>query len=381
MMKKDYYSILGISKSATETEIKKAYRKIALKYHPDKNPNNKSAEAKFKEAAEAYDVLSNKEKREIYDRYGHEGLKGQAGYNARASDIQDIFENFGDIFGEGGFGSFFGGSRSQQRSYTKKGSDLRIVIKLTLAEIAKGTTKKIKIKRYSECKKCNGNGSKDGSALKVCNKCNGTGTVRKITNTMIGQFATESICHSCSGKGRIITSPCLSCGEQGIVPTEELIDINIPAGLQENAHLVMHKMGNYPIGGGVPGNLIINVEEIPHPILNRDGNNIYCELNISLIEACVGCEKEIATVTGKVKIKIKSGTQAGSILRLRGKGMPSDYGTGEQLVNIKVYIPQKLTKEEKEKLESLRNSENFKPKNLNSKRDSKSFFDHVKSMF
>lgn len=379
-MNKDYYSILGVSRDASETEIKKAYRKIALKYHPDKNPNNKTAEAKFKEAAEAYDVLSNKEKKSIYDQYGHEGLKGQGGFNAGASDIQDIFNNFGDIFGEGGFGSFFGGGGRSRGKRSNRGSDLRVTIKLTLDEIAKGIKKKIKIKRFTECEKCNGNGSKDGTSLKVCNSCDGTGVVRKITNTMIGQFATESVCNKCFGGGRIITSPCLACGEQGVTPNEELITINIPAGLQENAHLIMHKMGNYPKGGGIPGNLIINIDEVPHPILKRDGKNIYCELNISFIEASLGCEKEIPTVSGKVKIKVKPGTQGGSVLRLKGKGMPSNYGTGEQLIKIKVWIPKKLTNEEKEKLKSL-DSDNFNPKDTTSKGDSKTFFDHVKSMF
>ncbi len=380
-MNKDYYSILGVSRGASESEIKKAYRKIALKYHPDKNPNNKKAEEKFKEAAEAYEVLSNKEKKEIYDKYGHEGLKGQGGFQGGNVDIEDIFNNFGDIFGGSGFGSFFGGNSGRSRRQTRKGSDLRIIIKLTLSEIAQGVQKKIKIKRYTECKKCNGNGSKDGSALKVCNTCYGTGTVRKITNTMIGQFASETICNKCSGKGRIITSPCLACGEQGVTPIEELVTINIPAGLEENAHLVMHNMGNYPKGGGIPGNLIINIEEIPHPTLRREGNNIYCELHISFIEAALGCEKEIPTIFGKVKIKIKPGTQGGSILRLRGKGMSNNYGAGEQLINIKVWIPEKLSKDEKEKLKALDNSNNFKPKSSTSKGDSKSFFDHVKSMF
>ncbi len=374
-MKKDYYSILGVSRSAKQEEIKKAYRKIALKYHPDKNPNNKAAENKFKEAAEAYDVLSNKEKRSAYDRYGHEGLGAQAGFHASSSNMEDIFNNFGDIFG-GGFGSFFGGQERQSYTRQTRGSDLRITIKLTLEELAKATKKKIKIKHYTECKKCNGNGSKNGSSFKVCNTCNGSGVVRKVANTMMGRFATEAVCHGCHGKGKIITSQCLACGKQGIIPTEEVITINVPAGLDEDAHLIMKGMGNYPKGGGIPGNLIINVEQIQDPYLKREGKNIYSEICISFIEATLGCEKEIKTVSGKVKIKIAAGTQAGSILRLKGKGLPDSYGVGEQLVNVKVWVPKNLSKKEKDALQAL-DSENFKPK----PDSDKGFFDRVKSMF
>ncbi len=374
-MKKDYYSILGVSRNAKQEEIKKAYRKIALKYHPDKNPNNKAAENKFKEAAEAYDILSNKEKRSNYDRYGHEGLGAKGGGYSDASSMQDIFNNFGDIFG-GGFGSFFGGEERQEYTKQSRGADLRITIKLTLEELAKETKKKIKIKHYTECKKCNGNGAKNGSSFKVCKTCSGSGIVRKIANTMMGRFVTEAVCHICHGQGRIITSPCLACGEQGITPTEEIITINVPAGLNEDAHLVMQGMGNYPKGGGVPGNLIINVEQTQDPYLKREGKDIYSEICISFIEAALGCEKEIKTVYGKVKIKIAPGTQAGSVLRLKKKGLPDAYGTGEQLINVKVWVPKNLSKKEKDALKAL-DSGNFKPKPDNDK----GFFDKVKSMF
>jgi molecular chaperone DnaJ len=380
MAKRDYYEVLGVSKSADATEIKKAYRKLALKYHPDKNPDDKEAEEKFKEAAEAYEVLSNTDKKAKYDRFGHAGMGGAAGggFHGGGMNMDDIFEQFGDIFG-GAFGGGFGGRRSQARP-RQRGTNLRIRVKLTLEEIVSGVEKKVKVNKFVSCEPCNGTGAKDGSSFSTCKTCGGTGQVTRIANTILGQMQTTSTCPACGGQGRTIDSKCNSCGGDGIVRKEEVISVKIPAGVEEGMQLSMNGKGNAAPRGGIPGDLLIMVEEVPHEYLKRDGSNLHYELYINFVDAVMGSSVEIPLVTGKAKIKIEPGTQSGKVLRLRGKGVPDlqGYGTGDLLVHINVWTPQTLSKEEKSLLEKLRNSENFKPHPTNK---DKGFFDKVKEMF
>jgi molecular chaperone DnaJ len=380
MAKRDYYEILGVAKNASEAEIKKAYRKVAIQYHPDKNPDNPEAEEKFKEAAEAYEVLSNADKKARYDRFGHDAARGGGGYSGGGMNMEDIFSQFGDIFGNGGspFGDMFGGGRRGQR--VRKGSDLRIRLKLDLQEAAEGVTKKIKVKRQDSCKSCGGNGSKNGTAIQTCNTCSGSGVIQQVQRTMLGNMMTQSTCPSCQGRGKTILERCGDCHGDGVIPQEDLIEIKIPAGVAEGMTLSMSGKGNMPPGGGVAGDLQILIEEEPHPELQRDGNNVVYELYISLPQASLGDSVEIPTISGKAKIKIDEGTQSGKILRLRGKGIPdvNGYGTGDQLVHVNVWTPKSLSKEEKEILEKLKNSDNFKP---NPSKSDKGFFDRVKEFF
>jgi molecular chaperone DnaJ len=380
--KRDYYEILGVTKNSPQDEIKKAYRKIAIKYHPDKNPDDPTAEDKFKEAAEAYEVLSNPEKRQRYDQYGHQGIGG-AGYGGGHMNMDDIFSQFGDIFGSGGgggspFDSFFGGGGRGRG--VRQGSNLRIKLKLSLDEIANGSDKKIKVKRYVACDDCRGNGSKNGNSLKTCSSCQGTGQVRKVVNTMLGQMVSASTCPHCHGEGTMVTQKCETCQGEGRMQKEEVISIKVPAGVAEGMQLSMSGKGNVPQRGGVAGDLLILIEETEDEVLKRDGNNIIYDLHISFIDAVIGTSMEVPTIEGKVKIKIDPGTQSGKVLRLKGKGIKdiNGYNKGDQLIYVNVWTPQQLSKDEKDMLESLRESENFKP---NPGKHDKGFFEKMKEFF
>ncbi|MCY1632930.1 molecular chaperone DnaJ [Marinifilum sp. D737] len=381
MSKRDYYEVLGVSKSASEAELKKAYRKKAIQFHPDKNPDDKQAEENFKEAAEAYEVLSNPEKRQRYDQFGHAGMGGAAGGGfGGGMNMEDIFSHFGDIFGGGSFfgGGFGGGGRSSRR--VNRGSNLRVKVKLTLKEIAEGVEKKIKVKKYVECNSCNGSGAKDGSSFSTCSTCNGSGQVTRVQNTILGQMQTASTCPSCNGEGKMITNKCSSCAGEGIVRDEEVISINIPAGVAEGMQLSVSGKGNAARRGGINGDLLILIQEEEHPELVRDENDLLYNLFISIPDSILGTAVEIPTIENKVKVKIDGGTQPGKILRLRGKGLPdvNGYGRGDLLVKINVWVPNNLTKEEKKVLEKLQNSESFKPKPTSQE---KSFFKKVRNFF
>ncbi len=382
MTKRDYYDILGVQRNAGADEIKKAYRKLAIKYHPDKNPGDKAAEEQFKEAAEAYEVLSNQEKRQRYDQFGHAGNAGGAGYGGGGMNMEDIFSQFGDIFGGGSpFESFFGGGQSSRGGRrVSRGSNLRIKVKLTLEEISKGVEKKIKVNKQVACKTCNGSGAKDGSSFHTCNTCGGSGSVRRVTNTILGQMQTTSTCPTCNGEGTQITNKCAVCHGDGIVRGEETISINIPAGVSEGMQLSMSGKGNAAPRGGIAGDLIILIEEIPHEYLKREGNNIIYDLHISFVDAALGSSVEIPTIDGKAKIKIEAGTQGGKILRLKGKGVPevNSYHHGDQLVYVNIWTPKALSHEERDLLEKLQSSPNFKPQ---PGKNEKSFFDRMKEYF
>lgn len=371
MAKRDFYEILGVERNATVEDIKKAYRKKAIQYHPDKNPGDKQAEENFKEAAEAYDILSDPAKKQRYDQYGHAGVGGAAsngggGFGGGMS-MDDIFSQFGDIFGGhfGGFSGFggFGGGGSRGGHRVNRGSDLRVKVKLTLKEIATGVEKKIKVKKYISCSKCGGNGAEDANSMSTCSTCKGSGVVTRIANTILGQMQTQSACPTCNGEGKIITKKCSDCGGEGIVRDEEVIAINIPAGVAEGMQLSMSGKGNAARHGGINGDLLILVEEEQHPELIRDENDLLYNLLLSVPTAAIGGTVEVPTIDGKVKVKIDPGTQPGKVLRLRNKGLPSvnSYGTGDLLVNVSVYIPENLSSSEKDTLTGLENSPNFQP--------------------
>jgi molecular chaperone DnaJ len=385
MSKRDYYDVLGVSKSASAEEIKKAYRKLAIKYHPDKNPDDKSAEDKFKEAAEAYEVLSSPEKKQRYDQFGHAGVGGAAGggYGGGGMNMEDIFSQFGDIFGGGGspFDSFFGGGgQSRGGRRVAKGSNLRIKVKLTLDEIANGAEKKIKVNKQIVCKTCDGSGAKDKSSVSTCKTCGGSGSVRRVTNTILGQMQTTATCPTCHGSGQQITSKCNVCHGDGTVRGEETISINIPAGVSEGMQLSMAGKGNAAPNGGIPGDLIILIEEIPHETLKREGNNVVYDLHVSIPDAALGASVEVPTIDGKAKIKIEPGTQSGKLLRLKGKGIPevNSYHRGDQIIHVNIWTPKALNSDERALLEKLRESPNFKPQPGKS---DKSFFDKMKEYF
>jgi molecular chaperone DnaJ len=383
--KRDYYEILGVSKSASEEEIKKAYRKMAVKYHPDKNPDNKEAEDKFKEAAEAYEVLSNSQKKAQYDRFGHAGMGGAAGSGfggAGGLNMEDIFSQFGDIFGGGDespFGSFFNQGRGGGRRQ-RKGTDLRIKLKLNLEEIANGVEKKIKVKRHVACKTCAGNGSKNGTDLKTCGTCQGSGQVRQVQQTMLGQMVTSSTCPHCSGEGKTIGAKCGDCFGEGRILEEEIIPIKIPAGVSNDMQLSMSGKGNVPPRGGVAGDLLIVIEEEEHELLHRDGNNVIYDLYVNFVDAALGTSVEVPTISGKAKITLDAGTQSGKILRLKGKGIKelNGYSIGDQLVHVNIWTPKQVSKEETELLEKLRSSPNFAPQPGKAE---KGFFHKVRDMF
>ena len=382
MSKRDYYEILEVSKSASADEIKKAYRKKAIKFHPDKNPGDKKSEENFKEAAEAYEVLSDPEKRQRYDQYGHAGVGSAAGggFNGGNMNMDDIFSHFGDIFGGhfGGFGGF-GGQQQSRGQRVRRGSDLRVKVKLTLAEIAAGVEKKIKVKKYVSCSICSGSGAAKGSSSTTCPTCNGQGRVTRVQNTILGQMQTAAECPTCGGDGKIVKEKCTHCNGEGIVREDEVITINIPAGVAEGMQLSVSGKGNAARRGGVNGDLLVLVEEEAHPELIRDENDLIYNLLLTVPMATLGGSVEVPTVEGKVKVTIAPGTQPGKVLRLRGKGLPSvnQYGTGDLLVNIGVYIPENLNKDEKAAIEKLSKSDNVKPNAT----ASRNFFAHFRNMF
>lgn len=366
MAKRDYYEVLGVSKSADAAELKKAYRKLAVQFHPDRNPDDKAAEDKFKEAAEAYEVLSDADKKAKYDRYGHAGVDGQGGFSGGGMTMDDIFSQFGDVFGDSGFGSFFGGgggSAASGRQRGQKGTNLRIKVSLTLEEIAHGVHKKIKVKKEVACNSCNGSGAKDSSSVKACNTCGGNGVVRQVRNTFLGQMQTTVSCPTCNGSGKIISSFCGGCKGSGTSHGEETIDIDIPAGVEAGMQLSMRTRGNAGQKGGPAGDLIINIEEKEHEFLQRDGQNILFEQFLSFADASIGTQVEVPTLDGKVRIKIPPGTQSGKIFRLQDKGLPTvqGYGKGDQLIHVNVWTPKKLTQEERDLLEKMRSMPNFTP--------------------
>lgn len=381
MGKRDYYEVLGISKEATKDEIKKAYRKQALKYHPDKNPGDKKSEENFKEAAEAYEILSNDEKKARYDRYGHAGLGGAGnGFGGHTMTVEDIFSSFGDIFGDafGGFGGFSGGGRRGKR--VSKGTNLRVKVKLNLQEIASGTEKKLKVTKYDTCDSCNGTGAADASSMTSCSTCHGSGHVTRLTNTMLGQMQTTSVCPSCGGEGKTITKKCSTCYGEGIVQKEEIIKINIPAGVAKGMQMTVGGKGNAPRRGGINGDLLVVFDEEEHPELIREGHDLIYNLFISIPDAVLGTHVEVPTVENNVKIKIEPGTQPGKILRLRGKGLPevNGYGRGDLLVNVNVWIPRSMNRDEMKLFEKLKESDSFTPK---PDKNDKGFFDRMKGYF
>ncbi|MCP3891469.1 MAG: molecular chaperone DnaJ [Bacteroidetes bacterium] len=387
MTKRDFYEILGISKNADAAAIKKSYRKLALKYHPDKNPGDKQAEENFKEAAEAYEVLSDDDKRARYDRYGHAGVSdhgGGGGFSGGGMSMEDIFAQFGDIFGDSGspFEGFFGGggSRTRRRSQGQRGSNLRIKISLTLPEIANGVTKKIKVKKQLACQHCGGSGAKDKNSVKTCNTCRGAGYVRQVKSTFLGQMQTTVACPTCHGSGQMVTANCPKCKGGGRLYSEETIEIEIPAGVEEGMQLSMRGKGNAGQKGGPAGDLLISIVEKPNEQLQREGMNLVHDLYINFANTALGAQVEVPTIDGRVKIKIPAGTQSGKIFRLKGKGLPSvqSYGRGDQLIHVNVWTPKKLTDEEREMLEDMREKPNFQPQPGKS---DKGFFDRMRDFF
>jgi molecular chaperone DnaJ len=386
--KRDFYEILGVSKGATQEEIKKAYRKVAMQYHPDRNPGDKASEEKFKEAAEAYEILNDADKKAQYDRFGHnafgQGRGGGGGFGGGGMNMEDIFSQFGDIFGEDAFGSFFGGGGGKRgstgRGRGSRGSNLRVKLKMNYEEIAKGANKTIKVKKHIKCNTCDGSGAKDRNSVQTCSTCSGSGQVRRVQNTFLGQMQTVTTCPSCNGEGSTVTSKCGSCKGEGRVYGEETVSIDIPAGVQEGMQLSISGKGNAGERGGSPGDLIVLVEEEAHPNLHRDGLNVAFDLYISFPDAVFGTQVEVPTIDGRAKIKIPQGTQSGKIFRLKGKGFPhvNSYEKGDQLIQVNVWTPQNISHEEKEMLEAMQASSNFEPKPDKSE---KSFFDKVREMF
>ena len=395
MAKRDYYEILGVAKSDEDTVIKKAYRKIAMKFHPDRNQGDKAAEEKFKEAAEAYEILSDKDKRARYDRYGHAGVNNGAGGRGGGGGgfrggmtMDDIFEQFGDIFGDGGggggspFDSFFGRGRGGggARAQGQRGGNLHIKVKLTLAEVSSGVQKKIKVEKNATCGSCKGSGAKDASSVTTCSTCRGEGQLRQIKETFLGHMQTTTVCPTCQGNGQMITANCGGCKGNGRVMEKEVIEFEIPAGVSEGMQLSLRGKGHAGVKGGPAGDLLVNIIEVPHETLTRDGQNVIYELYLNFADAALGTSAEVPTIDGTVKVKIPAGTQSGKIFRLKGKGIPSvqSYGKGDQLIHSNIWTPKKLNSEEEKLMEKLRDMPNFKP--APGKSD-KGFFDRMKDYF
>lgn len=383
--KRDYYEVLGVAKGATAEEIKKAYRKVAMQYHPDRNPGDKVSEEKFKEAAEAYEILNDADKRAQYDRFGHNAFNGGrgGGFSGGGMNMDDIFSQFGDIFGDDAFGSFFGGGGRRGgsgRSRGTRGSNLRVKLKLNFEEIARGANKTIKVKKYIPCTTCDGSGAKDKNSVQTCSTCSGSGQVRRVQNTFLGQMQTVTTCPTCNGEGTTVTAKCNSCKGEGRIYGEETVTIDIPAGVQEGMQLSLNGKGNAGEHGGSPGDLIVLIEEEPHPQLQRDGLNVAFDLHISFPDAVFGTQIEVPTIDGRAKIKIPPGTQSGKIFRLKGKGFPhvNSYEKGDQLIHVNVWTPQHVSAAEKTMLETLQESPNFEPK---PEKSDKTFFDKVREMF
>ena len=380
--KRDYYEVLGVARNANADEIKKAYRKAAIKYHPDKNPGDKEAEEKFKEAAEAYDVLSNQDKRARYDQFGHAGMSGAAGGGFGGGgfggfSMEDIFSQFGDIFG-GHFGGFGGGSRGGAR--VSRGSDIRVKVKLTLSEIANGTTKKLKINKTIACDKCGGTGAKDSSSYATCSTCNGSGYVTRVENTFFGRMQTQGVCPTCGGSGKVITAKCDKCGGEGVVRGEEVVEIKIPAGVGEGMAVTVSGKGNAARQGGIAGDLLVMIEEEHNPELIRDGNDLIHNLNLTVTTCILGGEVEVPTIDGRAKIKIPAGTHAGKVFRLRGKGLPdvNGYGRGDILIVVDISIPDTLNSKERELVEALSEQPHFKEAESAEKQN---IFERMKNFF
>lgn len=383
MAKRDFYEILGVSKGASADEIKKSYRKVAMQYHPDRNPGDKASEEKFKEAAEAYEILSDQDKRAQYDRFGHSAFApGRGGGGAHTMNMDDIFSQFGDIFGDDMFGSFFGGGSRNSRSRHKgvRGSNLRVKIKVNYEEIANGTTKTIKVKKYVSCNTCGGSGAKDKNSSQTCSTCGGNGQVRKVQNTFLGQMQTVTTCPTCNGEGTTIVNRCPACKGEGRVYGEETVTLEIPEGVQEGMQLSMSGKGNVGERGGGPGDLIILIEEEPHPHLHRDGLNVAFDLFVSFPDAVFGIQVEVPTIEGRAKIKIPPGTQSGKIFRLKGKGFPNINNSerGDQLIQVNVWTPQHVTTEERQVLEKMQDSQNFQPK---PDKNDKTFWEKIRETF
>ncbi len=368
---KDYYKILGVERTATADEIKKAYKRVAIKYHPDRNPGNKEAEEKFKQAAEAYDVLRDPDKRARYDQFGAEGVNGQGGFGGfggQGMDINDIFSAFGDIFGGhgfSGFGGFGGGGARGGQPRQFKGADMRMKVTLTLEEISTGVTKKFKLKKDVTCPECGGSGCEKGSKPETCQTCHGQGYVLRTQRSMFGMMQSQEVCPACHGEGVTITKKCDHCHGEGVVKGEEIVEIKIPAGVAEGMVVNVPRKGNAAIHNGVPGDIQVIIEEAPHPDFIRDETDLIYNLLLSVSQATLGDTVEIPTLTGKARIKIEPGTQPGTTLRLRGKGLPAvqgyGSGTGDIVVNISVYIPQELTKDERKSFEAMKDNDNIQP--------------------
>ncbi len=391
MTKRDFYEILGVQRNAPQDEIKKAYRKLALQYHPDRNPGNKQAEDKFKEGAEAYEVLSDPEKRRRYDQFGHDGMRGT---NFRPfTNVDDIFSTFGDIFGQSNFGgSVFdemfgrgGASSGQRRTHVgQPGSDLKLKLKLTLEEIASGVEKKLKIKKYMVCDSCRGGGAKSSSSRITCPVCSGTGEIRQVSRSVFGQFVNISTCNNCGGEGKIIKDPCLSCRGDGRVQGEATIKVAIPAGVSEGNYISLSGEGNAGVRGGQAGDVIVLIQVEPHEVFTRNNDDVILDLLINYPEAALGAEIEVPTLNGRAKLKIEPGTQSGRILRMRDKGIPhlNSYGHGDQLVRVNVWVPTRLNARERNMLKELANSDNVNPKEGDkSAHSDKSFFEKMKKAF
>lgn len=383
--KRDYYEVLGVDRNASAEEIKKAYRKLAIKYHPDKNPGNKEAEDKFKEAAEAYSVLSDADKKAKYDQFGHAGVDGAGpDFSGGFGNLNDILNDlFGGAFGGGfggfsGFGGGFGGGQRRERVY--RGRDIRVRVKLTLEEIAHGVEKEISIEKNVPCKDCGGRGARNSSDIKTCPGCNGTGQVQRVVNSFLGQTVTYSTCQQCGGEGKIISNPCSTCHGTGLVRQRETIKVKIPAGVEAGMQMTVQGEGHAAKNNGINGDLLVVIEEQEHPELRREGSNLFYTKVVSIMDAVLGCEVEIPCLDGKYKVKVEPGTQSGTVVRLRGKGLPSvnSYGTGDLYVKIAVWIPKKLSREEKALFESMRNNDSFKP---NPSKEDKSFFEKLKDLF